>query len=231
MLQRGVWGGGADGLAFRGARKLVRPARQPRPPRDRFSLFWCSSGERSGSSQESRGVEGPYGTDRPCWLVAERPMTAGNRRGVMVMRCLGSGRLLGLSCGIGRHPGGEAWPTGPDAAVRRFPLHTVLTDGNYTSTRLPGRVWKTLRSRWMANSEHGGQITARSPGQPPTGPVCVAEPASYSFRRSRKLRREYPHKLIVHGLEWNVPAHELAGRHRCNAPLPSAPSSTSSMPR
>ena len=92
-----------------------------------------------------------------------------------------------------------------------FHSHTVLTDGNYTIYEVARQGLERYGLDWMANSEHGGRSRRDLQGNPLPGPVWRWLSLSlYSYPAVQELRREYPHKLIVQGLEWNVPAHEHA---------------------
>lgn len=99
-----------------------------------------------------------------------------------------------------------AWTTGD------LHTHTYLTDGGNTEAEVIDKAFNTFGLDWMANSEHGG-TSARDPlGTAFASPVWRWITLShYSFPIVRELRDQYTDKLIIQGVEWNVPTHEHAG--------------------
>jgi hypothetical protein len=92
-----------------------------------------------------------------------------------------------------------------------FHSHTWLTDGNYTLEEVVRQGFERYGLDWMANSEHGGTSRYDPRGARFPGPVWRWLTLSfYSYPTVQKLRLKYPKKLIIQGLEWNVPAHEHA---------------------
>ena len=92
-----------------------------------------------------------------------------------------------------------------------FHSHTLLTDGNYTLQEVVRQGFERYGLDWMANSEHGGTSRYDPRGARFPGPVWRWLTLSFnSYPAVRELRLKYPQKLIVQGLEWNVPAHEHA---------------------
>ncbi|MBP2674345.1 MAG: hypothetical protein H6Q84_1185 [Deltaproteobacteria bacterium] len=91
-----------------------------------------------------------------------------------------------------------------------FHIHTLLTDGG----RRPDEVALHAAAfglDWFAFSEHGGNYSRDQDGKPFPAKIPRWITLKYfSFPIVRRLREEYPEKRIVHGVEWNVPAHEHA---------------------
>jgi len=96
------------------------------------------------------------------------------------------------------------WVTGD------FHTHTWLTDGSHTQVDVVSHAFQ-YGLDWMANSEHGG-ISVRMPdGTPFPSPVWRwITLKDYSYPIIQDLRKQYRSKLLVQGLEWNVPTHEHA---------------------
>jgi hypothetical protein len=92
-----------------------------------------------------------------------------------------------------------------------FHTHTYLTDGNFTFPQVTEKSFKTFGLGWLANSEHGG-FSARQPnGTAFTSPVPRWITLSlYSYPLVMEARADYPQKMVVQGVEWNVPAGEHA---------------------
>ncbi len=89
--------------------------------------------------------------------------------------------------------------------------HTWLTDGNYTEQEVVYHAFEQYKLDWMANSEHGGMSKNDPWGHPFPSPVWRWITLSfYSYPIIEDLRLDYPKRLIVQGLEWNVPTHEHA---------------------
>ncbi len=102
-----------------------------------------------------------------------------------------------------------------------FHTHTYLTDGSHPQAEVVAKAFE-YGLDWMANSEHGG-ASARDPqGNPFPAPVWRwITLKDYSFPIIQTLRAQYPSKLLVQGLEWNVPTHEHASVGIINTePLP-----------
>lgn len=92
-----------------------------------------------------------------------------------------------------------------------FHTHTLLTDGNYTLEEVVRQGFERFGLDWVANSEHGGASQHDLQGTPFPAPVRRWLTLSfYSFPAVQALRLKYPQKLIVQGLEWNVPGYEHA---------------------
>jgi hypothetical protein len=98
-----------------------------------------------------------------------------------------------------------AWTTGD------LHTHTYLTDGENTEAQVVDKAFNTYGLDWMANSEHGG-TSARNPlGSDFSSPVWRWITLSlYSYPIVAELRTQHSDKLIVQGVEWNVPTHEHA---------------------
>lgn len=98
-----------------------------------------------------------------------------------------------------------------------FHTHTYLTDGSRTLAEVVNNAYK-YGLDWVANSEHGGKFQRYPDGRPILNPV-TKQPAylwrwvtlkNYSFPLIQSLRKANPGKLLVQGVEWNVPGHEHA---------------------
>ena len=131
------------------------------------------------------------------------PMRLPERAGVLVGVI-----LLGVAFAVGgdaKAAGSGRWMCGD------FHSHTWLTDGNYTLEEVVRQGFERYGLDWMANSEHGGTSRNDPRGGRFPGPVWRWLTLSfYSYPAVQELRLKYPQKLIVQGLEWNVPAHEHA---------------------
>jgi Cohesin domain. len=97
------------------------------------------------------------------------------------------------------------WVTGD------FHNHTFLTDGSYKEMDVLQHAFDQYGLDWFANSEHGGKFSRDENGQtiPAEWRWVSLKDRSYpiiSVARSVY----YPNKLIIQGLEWNVPTHEHA---------------------
>ncbi|MEW6171900.1 MAG: hypothetical protein AB1510_02360 [Bacillota bacterium] len=91
-----------------------------------------------------------------------------------------------------------------------FHTHTYLTDGSNTQKEVVDQAFH-YGLDWMANSEHGG-LSARDP-EGNAFPYALwrwITLRDYSFPIIEDLRVQHPDKLLVQGLEWNVPTHEHA---------------------
>lgn len=92
-----------------------------------------------------------------------------------------------------------------------FHTHTWLTDGYQTQVIVARRAFDSFALDWLANSEHGGFSTRDPAGVPfPTPVPRWRTLAQHSFPIIDSLRDEYPRKVIIQGVEWNVPAHDHA---------------------
>lgn len=116
-----------------------------------------------------------------------------------------------------------AWASGD------FHTHTYLTDGNNLQAIVAEKAFKTYGLDWFANSEHGGS-SARAPDGSawPASTVFKGNKdskgdnvmwrwqslADYSwpilFDATTGLQKQYSDKVLVQGVEWNVPTHEHA---------------------
>jgi hypothetical protein len=89
--------------------------------------------------------------------------------------------------------------------------HTWLTDGKHKEQEVVRHAFDQYKLDWIANSEHGGTSRNDPWGHPFAPPVWRSISLSfYSYPIIEKLRLDYPKKLIVQGLEWNIPTHEHA---------------------
>lgn len=120
-----------------------------------------------------------------------------------------------------------------------FHTHTVLTDGSHTMpdvfAHAFGGRWDLLDQDgatrgdsivdgfdldWIANSEHGGAFCRDASGRPWTISAKGSPPAGCLWRWQSlmevswplldSLRSVHPGKILIQGLEWNVPAHDHA---------------------
>jgi hypothetical protein len=92
-----------------------------------------------------------------------------------------------------------------------FHTHTYLTDGERRQTEVVHNAFDKYGLDWMANSEHGGLFGRDAFGQAFATPKYRWETIkTYSFPMVADLRNIYADKMIVQGLEWNVPTHEHA---------------------
>ena len=93
-----------------------------------------------------------------------------------------------------------------------FHHHTWLTDGRHTQEEVAARAFNHYFLDWLVNSEHGGRF-----GRDPQGRALPAPLWRWltlrdlSFPIIQDLRRRYPDKFLLQGLEWNIPAHDHAG--------------------
>lgn len=99
-----------------------------------------------------------------------------------------------------------------------FHNHTYLTDGSNTEAEVVSNAFNKFGLDWMANSEHGG-TSARDPlGNKLTYPISRwITLKDYSYPIIQNLRQQYPNKMLVQGVEWNVPTHEHASVGIVNA--------------
>lgn len=110
-----------------------------------------------------------------------------------------------------------------------FHQHTTFTDGSFSLPRML-EVCDSIGLAWWANSEHGGTsnrngilsgidlnkevkwTSAEVKGDKDENArmwrwQTIKE---YSFPFIEKTRSKYPNRVIIQGLEWNVPGHEHA---------------------
>jgi hypothetical protein len=108
-----------------------------------------------------------------------------------------------------------------------FHQHSYYTDGSYRFEEVMDSNATYLD--WWANSEHGGERNRDGNGNYwddtnyyPENPILGDEEYSgehqemwrwqslrdYVFPEILSTRAEYPNKIIISGVEWNVPAHE-----------------------
>jgi hypothetical protein len=89
--------------------------------------------------------------------------------------------------------------------------HTYLTDGTTTQGEVLRNAFSVYGLDYFANSEHGGQWPNDPMGIPFVAPVWRwITLANYSYPIIQDARETYPERLIIQGLEWNVPTHEHA---------------------
>lgn len=120
-----------------------------------------------------------------------------------------------------------------------FHTHTVLTDGSHTMpdvfAHAFGGRWDLFDGDgapggdstvsgfgldWIANSEHGGSYCRDAFGKPWTVPAKGTPPGGCLWRWQAlqevswplldSLRGAHPGKILIQGLEWNVPSHDHA---------------------
>lgn len=120
-----------------------------------------------------------------------------------------------------------------------FHTHTVLTDGSHTMpdvfAHAFGGRWDLLDGDgtvrgdsivsgfgldWIANSEHGGSYCRDATGRPWTISAKGVPPPGCLWRWQAlqevswplldSLRGAHPGKILIQGLEWNVPSHDHA---------------------
>lgn len=120
-----------------------------------------------------------------------------------------------------------------------FHTHTVLTDGSHTMpdvfAHAFGGRWDLLDGDgavrgdssvpgfgldWIANSEHGGAFCRDASGRPWTISAKGTPPSGCLWRWQAlqevswplldSLRGAHPGKILIQGLEWNVPSHDHA---------------------
>lgn len=91
-----------------------------------------------------------------------------------------------------------------------FHTHTWLTDGNRSQEEVALHAF-SYGLDWFANSEHGGTSGHDPGGKPFPAPIPRWITLKYfSFPIVQRLRVAFPHKGILQGVEWSVPAHEHA---------------------
>jgi hypothetical protein len=88
--------------------------------------------------------------------------------------------------------------------------HTYLTDGSHTQLDVVKHAFDDYDLDWMANSEHGGTSKRDAFGNPMTTTWRWVTLKTQSWPLIRDLRSIYPDKMLVQGVEWNVPTHEHA---------------------
>jgi hypothetical protein len=92
-----------------------------------------------------------------------------------------------------------------------FHTHSWLTDGENTFPQITEKAFKSFGLGWLANSEHGGTSTYDPNGTAFPSPVPRWITLSlYSYPLVLEARAQYPQKMVVQGVEWNVPTHEHA---------------------
>lgn len=141
--------------------------------------------------------------------------------------------LLVLGCSCSTKQVSEQKPKGA-YRLCDFHQHTTFSDGEY-SMSYDFEACDSLGLAWWANSEHGGPshyngvVSGKDKGSliPWTADQVAgdADPedpgkvvmwrwqtlSEYSFPEIIRVRREvYPEKVLIQGLEWNVPGHEHA---------------------
>ncbi|HEY9060226.1 MAG TPA: dockerin type I domain-containing protein [Pseudobacteroides sp.] len=92
-----------------------------------------------------------------------------------------------------------------------FHNHTYLTDGSYSASDVARNAFENFGLNWMANSEHGGYTYRDTGGNylPMPVPRWISL-KDYSYPVVQNLRKTYSDKLLVQGVEWNVPTHDHA---------------------
>lgn len=91
-----------------------------------------------------------------------------------------------------------------------FHTHSFLTDGSNTQLQVVHKAFDTYGLDWLANSEHGGTSKRDAFGNPIATTWRWVTLKTQSWPLIRDLRAIYPGKLLVQGVEWNVPTHEHA---------------------
>ena len=104
-----------------------------------------------------------------------------------------------------------AWATGGARYVAGdFHTHTYLTDGSKTQLDVVHNAFDNFGLDWMANSEHGGTSTRDAFGNPIPSTWRWVTLKTQSWPLVRDLREIYADKMLIQGVEWNVPTHEHA---------------------
>jgi len=104
--------------------------------------------------------------------------------------------------------------------------HTVLTDGSELPDTVYGRAFDKYNLDLCANSEHGGLFYRDTLGnyivndsnRNSFGPIVYSRSylprwyilTAFSWPKILGLRKKFPDKMLIQGLEWNVPGHEHA---------------------
>ncbi len=91
-----------------------------------------------------------------------------------------------------------------------FHTHTYLTDGSKRQAEVVHNAFDNFGLDWMANSEHGGKFNRDPFGNAIAPTYRWREFGMYSFPIVSDLREIYSNKMLVQGVEWNVPSHEHA---------------------
>lgn len=121
--------------------------------------------------------------------------------------------------------------SGKEFIAGDFHQHTTYTDGSWSIGYVMG-MNNRYNLDWWANSEHGGifsrdgAVSGNDLGRSVEWHSYDPDPvrgvknmsgmwrwqslAEYSFSMVVKARQQYPSKVIIQGLEWNVPGHEHA---------------------
>ena len=88
--------------------------------------------------------------------------------------------------------------------------HTFLTDGNSALGDVAQKALNEFGLNWIANSEHGGMGTRDASGKPAAETPRWWSLTNWSWPTVSALRARLPDKIILQGVEWNVPKHEHA---------------------
>ncbi|ODA41368.1 hypothetical protein [Desulfosporosinus sp. BG] len=105
-----------------------------------------------------------------------------------------------------------------------FHNHTYLTDGSKTEADVLNHAFTQYGLDWFTNSEHGGAFSRDANGSQFTmdTPNALLSTDSkyylwrwatlkdYSYPIIQAARKQYNDKILLQGLEWNVPTHEHA---------------------
>ncbi|MGE5630787.1 MAG: hypothetical protein ACM3TR_06770 [Caulobacteraceae bacterium] len=135
--------------------------------------------------------------------------------------------LLSMVAGTGTWAENTAKSPAGRYVAGDFHTHTYLTDGNKTEADVVKNAFVDFGLDWMANSEHGGTSTRDPLGDQfvcPTGSQLLDVSGKnvdytiwrwitlrdYSFPVVQKLQQQYANKILLQGVEWNVPTHEHA---------------------
>jgi hypothetical protein len=107
--------------------------------------------------------------------------------------------------------GNAAAPAGGQWLAGDFHTHSYLSDGSHTLEEVASQAFLRFGLDWLANSEHGGQSARDPQGRKLPEPLWRwFTLQDYAYPRVKNLRARYPGKLVLLGLEWNVPGHEHA---------------------
>lgn len=93
-----------------------------------------------------------------------------------------------------------------------FHTHTFLTDGSHREAEIVENAFERLDLDWMATSEHGGIYDRDESGRPipPEWRWRSLRDRSYPLVKQLREETKYQNRLLIQGVEWNVPTHEHA---------------------
>ncbi|WP_105615542.1 CehA/McbA family metallohydrolase domain-containing protein [Vallitalea okinawensis] len=89
--------------------------------------------------------------------------------------------------------------------------HTHLTDGRHTQEELLVKAFDDYHLDFYINAEHGGTTKKTPFGRELVKPIPRWQSLKTSLQIINYMRMKYEDKILLQGLEWNVPGHEHMG--------------------